>query len=63
MLFLVYPKDGTDPVNKLVLADGDLRGMDADRVRKTVWAKLPYWTETTQYKVDKAAGGVYHYRN
>ena len=63
VLFLVYPKEGTEPVNKLALADEDLRVMDADRVRQTVWAKLPYWDETTQYKVDKAAGGIYHYRN
>lgn len=62
VLFLVYPKDNTEPVNKLALSDEDLRVMDADRIRQTVWAKTPYWDETFQNKVDAAAGGVFNYR-
>lgn len=62
VLFLVYPKSNTEPVNKLALSDEDLRIMDADRIRQTVWAKTPYWDETFQNKVDAAAGGIFNYR-
>ena len=62
VLFLVYPKDNTEPVNKLALSDDDLRIMDADRIRQTVWAKTPYWNDTLQTQVDAAAGGIFNYR-